>query len=157
MRVTGILQKTAIFGALGVALSIIPTAGVSASATSASGQRELNDSCVEWDDYEGQVRVFYTPNGYADVVDEIKYWLGAENNRDLGKKSNVRLRIRESLADRPDKTLWEWNSGDNVKPGWHKEKTWRQVDYKKRWHVDAKFVFDVGGIDPKCTATTGKA
>ncbi|TMR08164.1 hypothetical protein ETD86_49025 [Nonomuraea turkmeniaca] len=159
MRATGVLQKTAIFGALGVALSIIPTAGVSASATSASGQRELSDRCEEtaYDDYYGDVRVFYTPDGINDDVDEIKYYLGARGNAKLGKKSNVRLRIRESLADRPDRTLWSWESGDDIKPGWHSKDPYRQVEYKKRWHVDVKFIFDVTGYDPRCTATTNKA
>ncbi|MFI6744304.1 hypothetical protein ACIBI9_66585 [Nonomuraea sp. NPDC050451] len=153
-----ILRKTAIFGALGLALSIIPAATVSASAT--SGQRELYDKCADDDtDYEyyGILRAFYTPNGHSDVVDKIDYFLGTENGRELGKKSNVRLRIRESLPDRPDKTLWEWESGDDIKPGWHSKKPYRQVAYKTRWHVDAKFTFDVYGIDPRSVCTTNKA
>ncbi|TMR94935.1 hypothetical protein [Nonomuraea basaltis] len=156
-----ILRKTAIFGTLGLALSIIPAATVSASAT--SGQRELYDSkCADDDtDYEyyGILRVFYTPDSNSDVdhVDNIKYFLGTENGRKLGKKSNVRLRIRESLPDRPDKTLWEWESGDDIKPGWHSKQPYRNVAYKKRWHVDAKFTFDVSGVDPRSVCTTNKA
>ena len=162
MRVTGILRKTAIFGALGVALAIIPTAGVSASATSASGQRELSDRCDEnaYDYYYGKVRVFYTPKSYdeRDHIDDIEYYLGAKGKVTLGKKSNVRLRIRESLADRPDKTLWSWESGDDIKPGWHSKNPYRTIAYKTRWHVDVRFIFDYGGgPDPKCTATTNKA
>jgi hypothetical protein len=160
MRVTGILRKTAILGAVGVALSIMPAAGVSASATSASAQRVLQGSCTgnthDW--FRGRVSAYYEPNGSYDVIEEIQYELVATKGSSPGKKSNVRLRIRESISGKPDKTLYTWESGDNVTPDkWHTHDPYRKVEYKKRWHVDAKFVFDTNGYDPRCTATTNKA
>ncbi|MEV1005432.1 hypothetical protein [Nonomuraea sp. NPDC050202] len=92
------------------------------------------------------------------MVDKITYKVWAAEGTKPGKKSNVSLRIRESISGKPDKTLYSWEFGDNVKPDTtHSHHPYRQVAYKTRWHVDAKFVFDYNGVDPRCTATTNKA
>ncbi|KAB8191808.1 hypothetical protein FH608_028005 [Nonomuraea phyllanthi] len=145
---------------MGVALSITPVAGASASATSASAQRVLQGSCTgntnDW--FRGRVNAYYEPDGSYDVIKKIQYELVATKGSSPGKKSNVRLRIRESISGKPDKTLYTWESGDNVTPDkWHTHYPYRKVAYKKKWHVDAKFVFDSSGYDPTCTATTNKA
>lgn len=162
LRVTSILQKTAIFGAMGLALSIIPAASASASnstASSAAGQRELSGGCEDDDfdnDYYGDVRVFYTPRNGFDQVEEIQYYLGTKDGKTIGKKNNVRLRIREARIDRPDRTLWTWESPDSVKKGWSSKRPSTSVKYSIKWHVDFKFTFDIGGIDPRCSGRTDK-
>jgi hypothetical protein len=123
----------------------MPAAGVSASATSASGQRVLSGSCTgnTNSSSNGRVEAYYTPNGSYDVVDKITYKVWATKGTKPGKKNNVSLRIRESISVKPDTT--------------HSHHPYRQVAYKTRWHIDAKFVFDYNGVDPRCTATTNKA
>ncbi|MCG5219614.1 hypothetical protein [Streptosporangium sp. KLBMP 9127] len=154
---TGILKKTAIFATVGVALSIIPAAGASASnstASSAAGGALFAYCNVDDQDRWADLAAYYTPKNGEDKIDEIVYVLGATGNNQLGNKSNVRLRIRKDLRYSADKTLWTWESGDNIKPGRHAKYPNTRVKYSDKWHVDIYVSFDKKGIDPTCNAHT---
>ncbi|TMR00781.1 hypothetical protein ETD86_54615 [Nonomuraea turkmeniaca] len=140
-----------------MALSIMPTTGVSASATSASGQRDLYGSC-KTGKYRGTARAFYTPSNGYDTIHEIVYYLSDNPiSGGPGDKSNVRLRIREILSNRPDRSLWTWISGDNVKSGYHRKYPNKKVKYSITWDIEFSFTFDVPGLDPSCSGDTNNA
>ncbi|TMR25618.1 hypothetical protein ETD86_00365 [Nonomuraea turkmeniaca] len=154
---TSILKTTAIFGTMGVALSITPAAGASASNSTASSAaaRALYGQCHVGDrDRFAYLTVYYTPKNGYDEIDEIKYNLGANSGNQLGNKSNVRLRIRRDLPYSLDRTLWSWTSGDDIKPGSHSKDPNTRVKYSTKWHVDLKATFDIKGIDPQCSTHT---
>ncbi|MCG5219617.1 hypothetical protein [Streptosporangium sp. KLBMP 9127] len=154
---TGILKKTAIFATVGVALSIIPAAGASASNSTASSaaQKKLSIDCnvgsssgsyhLRW----AGVSVYYTPKNGYDEIDKIEY-----DRADTGSSYKVRVRIRKDLPYLPDQTLWSWKFEDNDISSRSKDPGER-VKYSDKWHVDLKVTFLYQkGIDPTCNAHT---
>ncbi|MCG5220315.1 hypothetical protein [Streptosporangium sp. KLBMP 9127] len=149
MRVASILKKTAIFATVGVALSIIPAAGASASnsTTSSAPQRSLSSNC-HLDSYRWAAgSVYYTPKNGYDEIDKIEY-----TGRGIGYKNSVRFRIRQDVPHLPDLTQWSWTlrEGGN---GASKDPNIK-MKYSSKWHVDLKATFHAKGIDPSCTART---
>ncbi|MFI7638773.1 hypothetical protein [Nonomuraea sp. NPDC049400] len=151
---------------MGMALSIIPTAGVSASvagewdsaASAASAARTLYGSCkTPGESFYANVEAYYTPRDNKDHISTIKFYLGSKGNHQLGTKNNATLRIREARNNAPDRSLWTWISKDNIPKGWTTKSVGIAVNYSVKWHADFEFTFDRSGGDPKCSGRTSGA
>ncbi|WP_397563295.1 hypothetical protein [Spongiactinospora sp. 9N601] len=126
------------------------TDGVSVSAAAFN----LSGSCRARRGNYGNLKAYYYTRGRYDIFNRMNWNLAGPG---LRNKNNVTLRLREHLNLRPDRTLWRWQSRDNVRRGTGGVSLNEAVPRRAKVHADFTFVFDRSGSDPRCHGRTNSA
>ncbi|MFI6296510.1 hypothetical protein ACIBEJ_33305 [Nonomuraea sp. NPDC050790] len=139
-------------GIITAALATAFALGTLSGPATATSAAHIAGNCSSYGN-SGSVKAYYYTSGNYDYFNRINYFLGGKG---LRNKSNVHLRIRKHRPGFYDKTLWEWRSGDNVRPGGGGRSVNVRVKRGDTVYVDYRFVFDRRLGDPRCHGKTNR-